>query len=33
MVPEVPQSFERPVQGFLPSIRLGWAVIRPQGEK
>jgi hypothetical protein len=30
LVPEVPQSFERPVQGFLPSIRLGWAVLRPQ---
>jgi 4-amino-4-deoxy-L-arabinose transferase-like glycosyltransferase len=33
LVPEVPQSFERPVQGFLPSIRLGWAVIRPVSEK
>ncbi len=32
LVPDVPQSFERPVQGFLPSIRLGWAVIRPQSE-
>jgi dolichyl-phosphate-mannose-protein mannosyltransferase len=30
LVPEVPQTFERPVQGFLPSIRIGWAVIRPQ---
>jgi 4-amino-4-deoxy-L-arabinose transferase-like glycosyltransferase len=29
MVPEVPRSFERPVQGFLPLVRLGWAVIRP----
>jgi hypothetical protein len=29
-VPEVPRSFARPVQGLLPLIRLGWAVIRPQ---
>jgi hypothetical protein len=29
MVPEVPQSFARTVQGLLPLIRLGWAVIRP----
>ncbi|HXD46081.1 MAG TPA: glycosyltransferase family 39 protein [Pseudolabrys sp.] len=29
LVPEVPRSFERPVQGFLPLLRLGWAVIRP----
>lgn len=29
MVPEVPRSFARTVQGFLPLIRLGWAVIRP----
>jgi hypothetical protein len=29
MVPEVPRFFERPVQGFLPPARLGWAVIRP----
>ena len=29
IVPEVPRSFERTVQGFLPLIRLGWAVIRP----
>lgn len=30
MVPEVPRSFPRRVQGFLPLIRLGWAVERPQ---
>jgi hypothetical protein len=30
LVPEVPQSFSRPVQGFLPLIRIGWAVLRPQ---
>ncbi|MFN3656474.1 MAG: glycosyltransferase family 39 protein [Pseudolabrys sp.] len=29
MVPEVPRSFARAVQGFLPLIRVGWAVIRP----
>ena len=31
MVPEVPRSFARSVQGLLPLIRLGWAVVRPQG--
>jgi hypothetical protein len=31
MVPEVPRSFARTVQGFMPLVRLGWAVIRPQG--
>jgi hypothetical protein len=30
LVPEVPRSFARTVQGFLPLIRLGWAVVRPQ---
>jgi hypothetical protein len=30
MVPEVPRSFARAVQGFLPLIRLGWAVVRPE---
>ncbi|HEY1310000.1 MAG TPA: glycosyltransferase family 39 protein [Pseudolabrys sp.] len=30
MVPEVPRSFARTVQGILPLIRLGWAVERPQ---
>lgn len=29
MVPEVPRSFARAVQGFLPLIRLGWAMLRP----
>ena len=29
MVAEVPRSFARAVQGFLPLIRLGWAVVRP----
>ena len=31
MVPEVPRSFARSMQGLLPLIRLGWAVVRPQG--
>jgi hypothetical protein len=30
LVPEVPRSFPRAVQGFLPLIRLGWAVVRPE---
>jgi hypothetical protein len=29
LVPEVPQIFERRVKGRLPSLRVGWAVIRP----
>jgi Dolichyl-phosphate-mannose-protein mannosyltransferase len=29
LVPELPRSFERPVQGRLPLLRLGWALIRP----
>lgn len=29
MVPEVPRSFERSIQGILPLIRIGWAVLRP----
>jgi len=30
MVPEVPRAFARSVQGVLPLIRIGWAVVRPQ---
>jgi hypothetical protein len=30
MVAEVPRSFARSVQGLLPLIRLGWAVVRSQ---
>jgi hypothetical protein len=30
MVPEVPRSFARSIQGLLPLIRVGWAVLRPQ---
>ncbi|HEY7231263.1 MAG TPA: glycosyltransferase family 39 protein [Pseudolabrys sp.] len=29
MVPEVPRSFPRTVQGVLPLIRLGWSMLRP----
>lgn len=29
MVPEVPRVFARSVQGLLPLIRVGWAVLRP----
>jgi hypothetical protein len=32
LVPEVPRVFERAVQGRLPLVRIGWAVIRPQAE-
>jgi hypothetical protein len=30
LIVEVPRTFERPVQGMLPAMRVGWAVIRPQ---
>jgi len=30
LVAEVPRAFERPVQGRLPLLRIGWGVIRPQ---
>jgi 4-amino-4-deoxy-L-arabinose transferase-like glycosyltransferase len=30
IVPEVPRGFERPVQGRLPLLRIGWALIRPE---
>jgi hypothetical protein len=29
LVPEVPRVFARPLQGFGPPLRIGWAVIRP----
>ncbi len=32
LVPEVPHTFERPVQGALPLLRIGWALIRPQSD-
>jgi hypothetical protein len=31
IVVEVPQSFERPMQGRLPLYRVGWAMLRPGG--
>ena len=30
LVPEVPRVFARSVQGMLPLLRVGWAVIRPR---
>jgi hypothetical protein len=33
LVPEVPRSFARVIQGFLPLIRVGWAVMRPEGPR
>jgi hypothetical protein len=32
LVPEVPQSFERLVNGRLPTLRIGWAIVRPKGK-
>jgi hypothetical protein len=29
LVPEVPRAFDRPIQGRMPPLRIGWAVIRP----
>ncbi|MGB6534763.1 MAG: glycosyltransferase family 39 protein [Xanthobacteraceae bacterium] len=29
LVPEVPQVFERGIQGRMPALRVGWGVIRP----
>jgi hypothetical protein len=29
MVAEVPRAFSRSLQGRLPLLRIGWAVIRP----
>ena len=30
LVPEVPRAFDRAIQGRLPLMRIGWAMIRPQ---
>jgi 4-amino-4-deoxy-L-arabinose transferase-like glycosyltransferase len=30
LVPELPRQFDRAVQGRLPPVRIGWAVLRPQ---
>jgi 4-amino-4-deoxy-L-arabinose transferase-like glycosyltransferase len=32
LVPEVPRAFARMVQGRLPLLRLGWAVVRPEAD-
>jgi hypothetical protein len=32
IVPEVPRAFARPVQGRLPMLRIGWAIVRPISE-
>ncbi len=32
LIPEVPQVFERSVQGRMPALRLGWSVIRPASD-
>jgi hypothetical protein len=29
LIPEVPRTFDRPVRGRLPVLRVGWGVIRP----
>ena len=29
LIPEVPRTFDRPVQGRMPLLRIGWGVIRP----
>jgi hypothetical protein len=29
LVPEVPRTFDRPVEGRRPVLRIGWGVIRP----
>jgi 4-amino-4-deoxy-L-arabinose transferase-like glycosyltransferase len=31
LTPELPRAFERSVQGRLPLLRIGWGVLRPQG--
>lgn len=33
LTPEMPRAFERPVQGRLPLMRVGWALIRPQSKE
>jgi len=32
LVPELPRQFDRAVQGRLPPVRIGWAVLRPQAQ-
>lgn len=31
LVPEVPRSFDRLINGRLPPLRIGWAIVRPKG--
>jgi hypothetical protein len=31
LVPEVPQAFDRLVNGRQPLLRIGWAIVRPKG--
>ena len=33
LIPELPRSFARAVQGRLPLIRIGWSVLRPQAQQ
>jgi hypothetical protein len=30
MIAEVPRTFERSMQGRLPLLRIGWAMVRPR---
>lgn len=32
LVPEVPHAFDRLVNGRLPVLRIGWAIVRPKGQ-
>ena len=33
LVAELPQNFERPLNGFLPALRIGWGLLRPQSDE
>jgi hypothetical protein len=32
LVPEIPRAFDRLVNGRLPSLRIGWAIVRPKAQ-
>ena len=32
LVPEVPRAFDWLVNGRLPTLRIGWAILRPKGQ-
>ncbi len=32
LIPEVPRSFDRLVNGRQPTLRIGWAIVRPKGQ-